>query len=215
MKYSYADRLERARLVIDGALADNNITKETTRFGFDRKACQQARKLYEEAYEVQMTKDSEVGTQRETTQSRRQAQEEAHQLYMQHLTIARMAIPRSETELWKQLGLNGKRETSLTGWLTQVNKFYQNINRAGEVMARYNVLPEELQQVAAKIQAISAMRVAQNRTRSQSQQLREQRDASLLQLEKWVRTFLKIARIAFEDNPQQLEALGQAVPSVK
>jgi hypothetical protein len=215
MKYSYADRLERARLVIDGALADNNITKETALFGFDRKACQQARKLYDEAYGTQMTKDSEVGTQRETTQSRREAQEEAHQLYMQHLTIARMAIPRSETELWKQLGLNGKRETSLTGWLTQVNRFYQNIDRVSEVMARYNVLPEELQQVEAKVQAIAAMRVEQNRTRSQSQQLREQRDASLLKLEKWVRNFLKIAQIAFEDNPQQLEALGLAVPSAK
>lgn len=210
MKYSYADRLERSRLVIDGALADNNITKETARFGFDRKACQQARKLYEEAYGAQMTKESEVGTQRDTTQARRYAQDEAHRLYMKHVKVVRMAVPKEE-ELWKKLGLVGKREIALTGWLTQVNRFYQNVHLVQEAMAQFNIQPEELQQARAKVEAVAAMRVQQNVKKSQSQQLREQRDASLQKLEKWVRNFVKIAEIAFEDNPQQLEALGLVI----
>jgi len=214
LKKSVADRLERSRLVIDGALADVNITKETALYGFDRKACQQARKLYEEAYGLQTTKESEVGAQRETTQSRRQAQQEAHEQYMKHVKIVRAVVPKEE-ELWRKLGLSGKRETTLTGWLTQVNRFYQNIGLVQDALTQFNILPEELQQTQAQIEAVAAMRVTQNRTRSQSQQLREQRDASLEKLEKWVRNFLKIAEIAFEDNPQKLEALGQVVASTK
>ncbi|MEQ9439349.1 MAG: hypothetical protein RIG62_09885 [Cyclobacteriaceae bacterium] len=214
MKYSYADRLERARLVIEGALANTNITKKTALYGFDRKACQQAHLLYEAAYGLQVTKDGELGAQRDTTQARRKAQQEAHQLYMMHVKIVRMAVPKEE-ELWKKLGLTGKRDTSLTGWLTQVNRFYQNVSQVQEVLAQFNVSPEALQQAQAKVEAVAAMRVDQNRTRSQSQQLREQRDAALHKLEKWVRHFRKIAEIAFEDNPQQLEALGMAVPSGK
>ena len=142
------------------------------------------------------------------------AQQEAHQLYMMHVKMVRMAVPKEE-ELWKKLGLTGKRDTSLTGWLTQVNRFYQNVGQVQEVLAQFNVSPEALQQAQAKVEAVAAMRVDQNRTRSQSQQLREQRDTALHKLEKWVRHFRKIAEIAFEDNPQQLEALGMAVPSGK
>jgi hypothetical protein len=189
MKYSIPDRLELARLVIDGGLADNSITQQTALYGFDCKACQQARKLYDKAYGLQTTKEQEVGTQRDTTQARKAAQTEANRVYQQHLTIARMAIPRTVGELLKKLGLGGRQESTLTGWLNQVNKFYQNVDQIQEVMARNNVLLEELQhaqaqaQAQAQVQAVAAMQVEQNRTRCQSQQSREQRDASLQKLE--------------------------------
>ena len=214
MRNAYADRLEWARLVIDGALADNAITKQTAHYGFDRKACQQARNLYEAAYGVQMTKDNELGVQRTATRALRETQTEAHQGYMKHVKIVRMAVPRDE-ELWKKLGLIGKRETTLTGWLRQVRQFYRNVALVQDTLQSFNVLPAEWQQVQAQVESVATMRVEQNRTRSQSQQLRQQRDIALRKLEKWVRNFLKIAQIAFEDNPQQLEALGRVVSSTR
>ena len=210
MKNTLAARLERSRLVIDGALASPTLIKQTTPFGFDRKAFQQAKTLYNEAYGLQITKNEELGAQRDTTLALREAQDEAHQLYMKHVKIVRMSVAK-EDELWKKLGLSGKRETTLTGWLTQVNRFYQHADLVQDTLAQFNVLPEELQQAQEKVQAVADMRVQQNQRKSQSQQLREQRDESLQQLEKWVRNFVKIAQIACEDNPQQLEALGLVV----
>lgn len=169
MKKTLAARLERSRLVIDGALANPPLIKKTTPFGYDRKTLQQAHNQYLETYGLQMSKDDELGAQRDATLALRDAQDEAHQLYMKHVKIIRMALPKEE-ELWKKLGISGKRETTLTGWLSQVNRFYQNTDQVQEALAQFNVLPEELEQAREKVQAVAGgySRTSERANRSNS-----------------------------------------------
>ncbi len=124
--------------------------------------------------------------------------------------MARLAVP-VDRERYPLLQLNGQRERSLTGWLSQARVFYLNIDLIAEEMARQGILREELDQAAAMIDAVATARVQQHASKSKVQQSKEERDAALEALHVWMQDFLRTARFAFAKNPQQLEALGLVV----
>ncbi len=56
-------------------------------------------------------------------------------------------------------------------------------------------------------------KAAQKRDKGTAQQATQARNVALRQLTRWHSDFVKIARVAFEDQPQRLEQLGIIVPS--
>ena len=49
--------------------------------------------------------------------------------------------------------------------------------------------------------------------KGESQQATKDKDDALVALEKWVREFYSVAKIALEDKPQLMEALGKHIKS--
>lgn len=80
-------------------------------------------------------------------------------------------------------------------------------------MLRQGITEDEIEQAKAMIEAVEAARVEQNHGRSHSQQAKEQRDAARAELQQWMKKYKKALRFAFDENKQQLEALGIVVPS--
>ena len=63
----------------------------------------------------------------------------------------------------------------------------------------------------AQIIAVEAAVVAQKQERGDAQQAIHERDAALLAMDRWYSDFIKIARVALAEQPQQLEKLGISV----
>ncbi len=204
------DELERARLAIQGALANPEMIKALTPLGFDRKEILKGLELQQSMQLKQQVRQREQNGQKESTQQMRIAFDTAFRQYMEHVKLARLIFPVRSRE-WNDLGLGGKRSRSLAGWLAEAQTFYQNTLPIADRFALRGITAGELSQAQAMIEAVADARVQQNKSRSTYQIAKEKRDTEREALQQWMRKFVKAARYAFDQDPQQLEALGIVV----
>ncbi len=205
-------RLENAWMAIEGALNDEEIIKALKPYGYSRQEILKGKALYNDADALHNNRSVKFSRQRKATDHFNHARLEAHAIYIRHVQLARLVVPPDRTR-YPLLHLNGSRKRAFTEWLSQARAFYQNISLIAEELARQGVTPEELEQAAAMVDAVTAARVQQNAHKSRVQQSKEERDAALEALNVWMEDFTRTVRFAFAKNPRQLEALGVAVKS--
>jgi hypothetical protein len=78
-------------------------------------------------------------------------------------------------------------------------------------MVKYHVPKKELDEAQKMVGKVLELLALQQKTKSQAQQLTQDRQAAYNELHAWMKKFMGIARVVFADQPQQLEALGLVV----
>ncbi|WPP51578.1 hypothetical protein [Catalinimonas niigatensis] len=211
-KKSIYDELENNRLAIGGALANPAIVKALSPLGFDRKEILSGKALLQKMMNQQEERLHEENLQKASTDQLRKAYQEANTLYMKHVKFARMVIP-AQSQLWNDMKLSGIRRKDIAGWLGQVQSFYRYATTAAGLLAERGITADELAQAQAMIEAVADARVQQNSCKGNKQLARERRDKERKEMQLWMSKFIKAARFAFDENKQQLEALGILVRS--
>ena len=211
-KYGIYDELEKSRLMIEGALANPKILQALAKVGIDKKEIMRGKDLLLKMGNQQNERESEENAQKETTRQLLQAYSDAHAIYMSHVKYARMVVP-PQSEAWDNLKLTGTRRKDLNGWLSQAQAFYRYVDTVAELLAARGIPTEELAQAQAMVEAVANARVQQNLYKSNKQMAKEKRDAERKALKQWMSKFVKAARFAFDEEKQQLEALGIVVAS--
>ena len=211
MKSIY-DELEYHRLIINGALANPMILKKLSALGYDRKAILEGQQLFMKMKAQQQERETGENSQKASTRQMRQVRQEADARYMAHVKMARLVVPKDSQD-WNDMKLSGQRRKDMAGWLIQTQAFYENAPAVGEALAQRGITREELTQVQKMIETVSDARVEQNRRKGSKQVAKVRRDEERKALQQWMSKFIRAARYAFEDDKQQLEALGIVVPS--
>lgn len=212
MKKGIHDELKRFRLMIEGALVNPKIMQALAKVGYDRKEILRGKGLLTNMENQQQERENEANTQKEMTQRLHAANAEAYTLYANHLKFARLVVPPG-SKAWNDMKLSGARKRNGYGWIVQAKAFYLHAGAVGELLAQRGISAEELTQAQAMIQAVEDAQVQQNLSRSNFQMARVRRDQERKALQVWMRKFIRIARFAFEEDKQQLEALGIVVPA--
>ena len=211
MKSIY-DELEYHRLIISGALANPIILKKLAALGYDRKSIVAGQQLLNKMKNQQQERETGQNSQKNSTRQMRQARQDADAQYMAHLKLARLTVP-SESQPWNDMKLSGRRRKDMAGWLMQTQAFYQHAPTVADLLAQRGITSEELAQAQAMVEAVAEARVDQNRHKGNKQVAKVRRDEEREALQQWMSKFIRAARYAFEDDKQQLEALGIVVPS--
>ena len=211
MKSIY-DELEYHRLIINGALANPMILKKLSALGYDRKAILEGQQLFMKMKAQQQERETGENSQKASTRQMRQVRQEADARYMAHVKMARLIVPK-ESQDWNDMKLSGQRRKDMAGWLIQTQAFYEHAPAVEEALAQRGITREELTQVQKMIETVSEARVEQNRRKGSKQVAKVRRDEERKALQHWMSKFIRAARYAFEDDKQQLEALGIVVPS--
>ena len=211
MKSIY-DELEYHRLIINGALANPDMLKKLATLGYDRKAIVKGQQMLTKMKNQQQERETGENSQKASTQQLRQAHRKADAQYVAHVKLARLIVPK-DNQAWNDMKLSGRRRKDMAGWLVQTQAFYQHAPAVAELLAQRGITAEELAQTQAMIEAVAEARVAQNRYKGAKQVARVRRDEEREALQQWMSKFIRVARLAFEDDKQQLEALGIVVPS--
>ena len=134
-------------------------------------------------------------------------------LYQEHLTIARFVF-RKDPFMQSELQLKGARNTSWAGWIKQVMRFYHRIEAGGlPLMKKQGITAEELAQGKAMAEAVMVTYHEKKSCAGNAQSATQNRNDALKAMGRWVSNYIKIARVAFQHDPQLLEALGITVPS--
>jgi hypothetical protein len=208
--YSIDALLHGAQVAIDNALNNKQILAALSDLGYTAERIQQGKALYTTALSAQNTQQMEAGEQKSATAELEANRAVANATYMRFVKIARVAFKR-DAGIATQLDLGGDRKRNLAGWLAQVNQFYTNALANPAVMeglGNFGITHDKLQAGLAEVNVVEASNLTQEKEKGEAQAATQTRDQALDALQEWLSDYLAIAKVALEDNPQLLEALG-------
>jgi hypothetical protein len=144
------------------------------------------------------------------TQALREARDRAQELYSRHVTLGRVALADNPT-LLEKMELKGTRKKGLPEWIEQANSFYRHANGQKESLAKYNITDKELNEMQKLLKQLKEMQQLQYQLKARTQVISEQRKKGYDALYRSFSKFIQIARLALDEEPQHLEALGLVV----
>ena len=202
--------LERSYISIENVRSNPDAAKTLKQVGWSTQDTTQGWNLYQSAYGALSNQREKNSKKLISTDELRKAERELRQLYHQHLKLARMAVP-FDRGTYQSLELSGTRKVRRSAWLDQVRNFYDNISKIEAELAPFGVSPEVIAQAQAMIDAVVVARAKQFNAKGSAQQARTQRAQAYQELETWMKKFVRAARYAFAETPQQLESFGIVV----
>ena len=116
-----------------------------------------------------------------------------------------------EPEVLKKLGITGEKPRAYLEVMDHMKVCYGCLNEEDELqvkVAHMQITPEYLTESLDRLSAIEQVRSLYVREECESQAATDEKDQALAQLDRWMREYLAVARIALEEQPQLLEALG-------
>lgn len=199
-----------AKVMIENASADSVVKTALSRYGFDEEKLLAGEKLCGEAEASQYLWKRALGGQVEATVELKSAWAMAKKQYMKALKIAR-AIFTDDPKAKVALMLHGDRKQDFAGWYEQAHLFYGNILDDSEwinVFAEYGYSREALERDYALVKQVEARSFEQKQAMGFAREAVEDRDRKLAKLGRWIAELRVVAKVALEDDPQQLEKLG-------
>ncbi len=202
--------LNQVDVAVDNALNTPEILTQLAVYGYDEKKIKQGRAMRMALDELMMQQEDAHLAAKDATRVLNEARQQVDTLFSTHLSIARIAF-RDDITFWNALKLGQARERNLPDWLTQVQRFYTRIAVVAKQMERYNVPQKELIETRKLIAQIGGLQRLQKKAKGQAQVATQDKNNAINDLELWMRRFMRIARVALDENPQQLEMLGVVV----
>lgn len=201
------EQVRRTKVATDAVLQYAHLQKGVAKFGYDKKRILEGKAYYKKVEMLNEVQQKEYGESYDATDSLQKAKAEARQLYMSHLETARFVL-KEERGYWKSLQLTGERKRSLFGWLEQARIFYANVAPVQDLLARYNLPAEELQQGQSMIESVHQVHETRRKEFGEAKQATQNRDKALDEMNDWTRKFIHVAKMAFDKDPEALELMG-------
>lgn len=213
-KINSVDRLlEVSSLSVNNTLNDQEVQQRMTQHGFTPKRMQEGKTLleqftqlcehqeqrYEERWELANRMDRELQTTRA--------------LFVEHVEIVRFVF-RQESAILNKLSIQ-RIEQARWKWVKQSHRFYTKALEHADQLALHGLTQEELAQAKASLEAILAMREELVRKKGAAEDTTQRKSQANQNLRVWLSDFRTVARMAFKESPQKLEAFGIRVRSGK
>lgn len=113
-----------------------------------------------------------------------------------------------------KLEISGTIPVAYVKWLETVRKFYKIAIADSDIqtkLARLKISLDDLNAAQAIIPEVESLRSAYLKEKGESQDATTVKDTAFAKLDSWMSEFYAVAKIAMEDNPQLLEALGLVI----
>ncbi|MFJ1431375.1 hypothetical protein ACILE2_11335 [Capnocytophaga canimorsus] len=203
-----------------GAMFENlskegDLKTELAEYGYDDAKIAEGKALYDEA---RKTFDANIKETREETSASLAFQEKYQNVqkkYSTHRKKARIVFEDNEEAL-RQLKLKGSAARAIAASMEEMRAFYQLLDTTPNLLTPLKQLKINEEDVKNQLQELPEVEKAYAtylQEKGESQQATRDKNKAFETLDKWVSKFHKVAKIALEDRPQLLEALGKFVRS--
>ena len=203
------EELAAANLAIENGITNVQIRPLLEGVGYTLGKMEIGRGRYQRASALTVTQTSEHGQQHGATDGKNTAWDEAIEVYMSDLKLARLAIKgRGDRD---RMLLDGDRKDSYAGRKAQADQFYTVAIQDAALQTQLlevNLTLAKLQAHQTLIDTAEEARLAQANEKGEAEDSTEARDAALAELRAWMHDYIAAAHVALQDHPQLLEALG-------
>lgn len=198
---SIARRLLDARKLLDRVLADPELQGKLSLRGYGVERILEGKQLRDQVEALTQRQRARSGEQRAASVARDAAQTRAHATYMRQVTLARVAL-RDDPGAAEMIGVNGRRKREAAGWIMQAQQFYANTIGEPAILAKlaiYGLTREQLAQGRDMVGIVGASMVSHEQRLETKQATTRARDAALRALDRWMRDFTTVARVALDE----------------
>ena len=206
---SLSQQIAAAQTAINNATEQRTIQKKLNAYGFNAKRMQEGKALLNQAILLQHEKNNCYGEKQELARELRTQLQETRQAFSHHVATVRLAF-RNDPSTLAKFQVN-RVATKQNEWQAQARYFYTKAAGYAEVLAGYQLPQSELAQNQASVEALMALRNRRLQLKGEAEEATRTRDLGMQALRRWMREFYSIARLALQDSPQLLEALGVPV----
>lgn len=209
-KLTINERIEFATTAIMNATNNAPIREALDAFGYDAETLKQGETLLESLKTLHAQQQQEYNEQRYAISARDALRDEINEQYIKHIKLARVAFKNNPDHLIA-LGLVGSRLQSYPGWKGQVTTFYNSATKNSEIttgLARFKITEVHFNAMQTKLTELGNAEGKHQTEASEAEKATLDRNKALEALDNWMSDFQEVAKIALEDDPQRLEALG-------
>lgn len=208
MKQKQDQFLQRTRLALTNALTTPELLTALAQYTYDAEKIREGLALYDRVEDLTRQRERAQEAQYQATQLLNAAKDELLYIFRIHTDTARLAY-RREAKYQDTLGVASAPPRETAACLAHIKRFYAHV--PAPMMTKYHVPQKELTQATQLAARVEELLALQKKSMSQSQQISDVRQRTLKELQTWMRRFDKITLIAFDEQPQQREALGKTV----
>ena len=176
--------------------------------GYDEARLAAGKALLTRARALDKQQNGETGDQVNATSAKDAAWQQADDVYMKQVKLARIAVKKPGD--CGKLMLEGDRKRKFAGWVEQAGAFYTHAFEPDILaqLATVNLSETKLQKGKALTDAVIAAHEAQATAIGDKENATDERDQAFDDLAAWMSDYLAAARVALEEHPQWLEKLG-------
>jgi hypothetical protein len=113
-----------------------------------------------------------------------------------------------------KLAISGKLLRTYGPWIDKATKFYEELAANPDILqklSRLGIKEENIHLGLEKVAEVVAARAVYTNLKGESQKSTKLKEAAFVPLKEWMSDFYAVAKIAFKDQPQQVESLGKIV----
>ena len=212
-KISEAKTLEQYRVTFENTESQPQIATTMAEYGYDSAKIAEGKTLYEttrQAFDSNQTETDEAAAAYALFEAKK---DQLDDIYTAHRKKAKVVF-RTDSVTADKLDILGIMPLAYVKWLETIRKFYKIAIADPDIqskLVRLKITTPDLNAAQALIPEVEALRSAYLKEKGESQAATTIKDTALANLESWMSEFYAVARIAMEDNPQLLEALGLVV----
>jgi len=203
------------QLIFAANLAINNashpeIAPLLQKRGYSPNDMANAKKLVENLQTLDQKQKKEYAEQYEATETYQKDWNQLKVMYSEHVELARIAFE-NDVQNYFQLGLQGKRKDSFSGYIQQAKQYYNNALKdevVMEALSKKGISKSELEDALKMIEKVEEEKNKQSKETGEARQATKDRDAALDELGKWYGTFKRVATVALASKPTLLRILG-------
>ena len=212
-KHSEAATLELYRVALENAGSQPEISTEMAELGYDAAKIDEGKALLAQtraAYDANISEDDETTAAYALFASKKL---ELEKIFMQHRKKAKVVF-RKDSLIADKLAVLGEMPRTYVNLLEAAAKFYEismTNNDIQSKLAQLAITPEQLTAGKTLLTELETARAEYLKEKGESQEATKIKDAAFAKMDDWMSEFYAVARIALEDKPQLLEALGKVV----
>jgi hypothetical protein len=178
--------------------------------GYKEEDLDNAKKLVSNLESLHQNQKKEYAEQYEATQVYNTDWIKLNKIYADHLVLARIVFE-NDINNYVQLGLQGKRNRSFSGYMQQVKLFYNNALNSKEIiekLATKGITESELKETQTLVLEVEKEKYEQNKETGEAQQATKNRDAALDELSKWFGEFKRTLMVDIANKPELGKIIG-------
>ena len=210
-KLSVDEYMSRVASLVRASLSNSAISAATAKFGFNEARLKKGEKLLAAVSEASEKQEDVIQQKVMAHRQRKKLHAALRKSYMKHLQIARIAFDKDAISS-KALQLTGPRAVNLDAWIDQVALFANRLLAKEEWLAKlseFGISKRDIQCLIKDTEELKMVSLNCERLKTQSKKETSLKKVKLKELQRWVSDYLKIAKIALEEQPGLYSELVQ------
>jgi hypothetical protein len=213
-KTTIKSKMQQAKVVLANA-QEPELKAALAEFGYDDAALAEGQTLYDDAKALIKEQKKAYANQYKATRILNNTADDAKKYYLRLVKISKLALEGDEDSI-KDLGISGQRKETYDGWTNEALTFFSTALASPDILAVLEPKGITVDSLTAGLQMVEdldPLYTDQKNKIGLAQVATDSKTKKMDELFAWINKVIQYSRIAFEDDPQQLERFDVTVYS--